>query len=231
MHGLNEAEWSAVVLSLQVAFCAVVLCLIPGILLGWLLARKNFFGKSVLDAVIHLPLVLPPVVVGYLLLLTLGRNTLPGGWLADTFDLKFAFTWQGAALASAVMGFPLMVRSIRLSIASVDTRLEQAARTLGASRLRAVLTVTLPIALPGVISGMILCFARSLGEFGATITFAGNIPGQTRTLPLAIFKYSQMADGDVMALRLVVVSIALSFFALLGSEWLYRRASQQETAQ
>jgi molybdate transport system permease protein len=192
-----------------------------------LLARVEFPGKSVFDATVHLPLVLPPVVVGYFLLLLLGRKGVFGQPLEEYFGIVFSFRWTGAALACAVMGFPLMVRAMRLSLESVDQRLEAAARTLGATRARAFLTITLPLMMPGVITGMVLSFARSLGEFGATITFVSNIPGETRTLPLAIYTYTQVPGGDAAAMRLSIIAIVLSLAALMASEVLARRAARR----
>ncbi len=224
---MTPEEWSALLLSLRVALWSMAIMLVPGIACAALLARKKFPGKVILDAAIHLPLVLPPVVVGYVLLLSLGRHGWLGGWLYNSLGVEVAFTWKAAAIASAVMGFPLLVRAVRLAMELVDPRLEQAARTLGASPWRVFATITLPLALPGVLTGMVLAFARSLGEFGATITFAGNIEGATRTLPTAIYTYTQVPGGDGPAMRLMVISIALSFAALIASElcsrWLTRR--------
>jgi len=224
---MTPEEWSALLLSLRVAAWSMAIMLVPGIACAALLARKNFRGKVLLDAAIHLPLVLPPVVVGYVLLLSLGRHGWIGGWFYDWWGIEIAFTWKAAAIASAVMGFPLLVRAVRLAIELVDPRLEQAACTLGSSPWRVFLTITLPLALPGVLTGMVLAFARSLGEFGATITFAGNIEGVTRTLPTAIFTYTQVPGGDGPAMRLLLISVALSFAALIASEicakWLTRR--------
>ena len=194
---------------------------------AWLLARRDFWGKSVVDALIHLPLVLPPVVTGYLLLLTFGKRGLVGAWLADHLGIVFAFRWTGAALACGVMSFPLLVRPIRLSIEAVDRRLEQAAGTLGAAPWRVFATVTLPLALPGVLAGMVLGFAKAIGEFGATITFVSNIPGETQTISSAIYSLIQTPDGDTAALRLVVVSIVIAMAALIASEWFARRATQR----
>lgn len=216
---ISPAEASALALSLKVAFGCALVTAIPGVFVGWLLARRRFPGKTVVDALVHLPLVLPPVVTGYLLLLLFGRR----GWLGETLGLEVAFTWKAAVLASAVVGFPLMVRAVRLSVELVDARCEEAAATLGASPWRVWLTVTLPLALPGVLTGLVLSFARSLGEFGATIVFAGNIAGETRTLPLALYTYAQVPGGDAPALRLMGIALALSFAALLASEWLARR--------
>ena len=193
----------------------------------WLLARRSFPGKTLLDGIIHLPLVLPPVVVGYALLVLFGRKGVLGAPLHDWFGLSIAFTWQGAAVAAAVMGFPLMVRAIRLSLETMDRGLEDAARTLGAGRVAVFRTVTLPLIAPGVLTGVILAFARSLGEFGATITFVANIAGQTRTIPVAIYTYLNQPGGEDAATRLVWISIAVSLLALLGSEWAARRARRR----
>ena len=190
------------------------------------LARFDFPGKTLLDAVIHLPLVLPPVVVGFALLLLFGKHGPLGAWLNDWFGIVVAFRWTGAALASAIMGFPLMVRAIRLSISSIDARLETVARTLGGSRIWVFLSITLPLALPGLITGVLLSFARSLGEFGATITFVSNIPGETETLPLAIYTFVQSPGGDAQAIRLSLIAALLSIAALVASEWLTRRTSK-----
>jgi molybdate transport system permease protein len=211
---LSPEEITALLLSLKVAAACVAVALVPGVGAAWLLARRSFRGKTVIDALIHAPLVMPPVVVGYLLLVALGRNGL---------DLHVAFTWRAAVIASAVMGFPLLVRAARLSIEAVDPRLEQAAATLGASPRRVFMTITLPGALPGIMTGMVLAFARSLGEFGATIMFAGNIEGRTQTLPLAIYNLTQRADGDAAAARLVVISIIIALGALVASELIANR--------
>ena len=216
-------ELDAIRLSLKVATWAMVATLPLGILTALALARGRFYGKALLDALVHLPLVMPPVVTGYLLLLAFGRRGPVGAWLEHAFGIVFAFNWTGAALACAVMGFPLMVRAIRLSIEAVDPGLERAAATLGANRARVFLTVTLPLALPGVIAGAVLSFAKALGEFGATITFVSNIPGVTQTLPTAIYTYTQVPGGDAPALRLTLVSIGISLVALVVSEWLARR--------
>jgi molybdate transport system permease protein len=220
---MTEGEWMAVRLSLLVATTATAASLPLGIAVAWLLARGRFWGRSLLDTLVHLPLIMPPVVTGYLLLLTFGRRTPIGGFLADEFGIVFSFRWTGAALACAVMGFPLLVRAIRLSIEAVDGRLEAAAGTLGASPLWVFATVTLPLSLPGVIAGAILCFAKAMGEFGATITFVSNIPGETQTLPSLIYTLTQVPGGDAGALRLTLISIAISMLALLGSELLARR--------
>ncbi|PIJ48732.1 molybdate ABC transporter permease [Erwinia sp. OLTSP20] len=219
---LSEAEWQALTLSIKVSMMAVSCSLPFGILMAWILVRCRFPGKSLLDSVIHLPLVLPPVVVGYLLLLGFGRRGLIGQYLYDWFGFTFAFSWRGAALASAMIAFPLMVRAIRLALESVDTRLEQAARTLGAGRWRVFFTITLPLTLPGVIVGTVLAFARSLGEFGATITFVSNIPGETRTLPSAMYTLIETPGAEGAAARLCVIAIVLALSALLISEWLSR---------
>ena len=230
MFDISPTEWTAILLSLRVAIIATLVATPIGIAVAWLLARREFWGKSVVDALIHLPLVLPPVVTGYLLLLTFGRRGLVGAWLADHLGIVFAFRWTGAALACAVMGFPLLVRAIRLSIEAVDTRLESAAGTLGANPLWVFATITLPLCLSGVIAGAILCFAKSMGEFGATITFVSNIPGETQTLPSLIYTLTQIPGGDAGAMRLTLVSIAISMVALLGSELLARRIGVRQMA-
>ena len=222
---LTAEEWQILWLSLRVAFSAVLLSLAPSILLGWLLARKEFPLKIALDGLCHLPLVLPPVITGYLLLLLFGRRGTFGP-LLDAIGLELAFDWKGAALASAVVGFPLMLRAVRLGIENVDPRLERVARTLGAGPLHTFLTITLRLALPGILVGSLLTFARSLGEFGATITFAANIAGQTRTIPSAIYTYLNQPGGEDRALGLVLISIALSLLALIASEWSARRLHQ-----
>jgi molybdate transport system permease protein len=215
---LTPVETEAVLLSLRVAVWCVVATLPLGIGVAWLLARREFYGKNLLNGALHMPLVLPPVAVGYVLLLTLGRNGPVGGWLYDTFGVSVAFTWEGAVVASAVMAFPLMVRAIRLSLETVDRRLEAAARTLGSGPVRIFVTVTLPLIAPGILTGAILAFARSLGEFGATITFVSNIAGETRTLPLALFTLAQTPGGESGALRLAAISAGLAMMALLASE-------------
>lgn len=228
MFTLTDAEREVIWLSLKVSASAVVLSLPLAVILALLLARCEFPGKRLFEGVIYLPLVLPPVVTGYILLLLLGRRGPIGAWLYDAFGITLAFRWTGAAVAAAVMGFPLMVRAIRLSVDAIDQRLERAARTLGAGRLRVFCTITLPLSLPGILAGTILSFGRSLGEFGAIITFVSNIPGETRTLSLAIYTYIQTPGGDAAALRLVVISIVLSLLALVGSEWLAKRAVQRQ---
>ncbi len=225
MLDLSPAEWTAVELSLRISIVATAFALPFGIGIGWLLARKNFWGKALLDGVAHLPLVLPPVVTGYLLLISFGRRGPVGAFLYDHLGIVFSFRWTGAALACGIMGFPLMVRPIRLALEAIDRRLEDAAATLGANHALVFLTVTLPLALPGIIAGVLLCFARALGEFGATITFVSNIPGETQTISAAIYTLTQVPGGDAAAGRLVLIAIVLSFAALLASEWLARRAA------
>ena len=227
---MTPEEWTAVRLSLLVATTATLCSLVPGIAVAWLLARKEFWGKGLVDTLVHLPLILPPVVTGYLLLVSFGRRAPIGAFLADTFGIVFSFRWTGAALACGIMGFPLLVRAIRLSIEAVDIKLEAAAGTLGAPPLWVFLTVTLPLCLPGVIAGAILGFAKSMGEFGATITFVSNIPGETQTLPSLIYTFTQIPGGETGALRLTLVSIAISMVALLGSELLARRIGVRQMA-
>ena len=227
---MTAEEWTAVRLSLLVAVTATAASLVPGIAVAWLLARGRFWGKSLVDTLVHLPLIMPPVVTGYLLLVLFGRRGPIGEFLDQAFGIVFAFRWTGAALACAVMGFPLMVRAIRLSIEAVDTRLESAAGTLGAHPLWVFATITLPLCLPGVIAGAILSFAKSMGEFGATITFVSNIPGETQTLPSAIYTLTQVPGGDAGALRLTAISIAISMLALLGSELLASRITRRAAA-
>jgi molybdate transport system permease protein len=220
---LTPLEIEALRLSLLVSGWAVVGSLPFGIACAWLLARRDFPGKAVVDGIIHLPLVLPPVVVGYALLVVLGRRGVVGSLLLEWFGITLAFTWKGAAIASAVIAFPLMVRAIRLSLESVDRGLEQAARTLGCGPFRTFFTVTLPLVAPGVLTGVILAFARSLSEFGATITFVSNIPGETRTLPIALYALTQVPGTDAAALRLCIISVVVAFAALIASEILSRR--------
>jgi molybdate transport system permease protein len=223
--GLSNAEWTAVALSIRVALVAMLISLPFGVAVGWLLARREFPGKWVIETLVNLTLVLPPVVTGYLLLRMFGRQSWFGAWLQNTLGIQLAFTWWAAAIASAALGFPLMVRAIRLSFRGVDTRLEDAARSLGSSPLDAFWRISLPLARGGIIAGAVLAFARSLGEFGATITFAGNIPGVTQTLPLAVYSEMNRADGDG-TLRLAIVSVALAAAALATSEWLERRGAR-----
>ena len=224
---LSPDEWTAVRLSIKVSVWATLVSLPFGLLVAHILARGRFPGKSVLNGIVHLPLILPPVVTGYLLLLSFGRRGPIGGFLDQYFGLVFSIRWTGAALACGIMGFPLMVRAIRLSIESVDRRLEAAAGTLGANPAWIYATVTLPLVLPGIIAGMILSFAKAMGEFGATITFVSNIPGETQTLPSAIYTFTQVPGGELGALRLTLVSIAIAMTALVASEVLARRISQR----
>ena len=223
MFTLTPLEIEALRLSLLVSFWAVAVSLPFGLGCAWVLARVDFPGKALVDGIIHLPLVLPPVVVGYGLLVVLGRRGVVGAWLHDWFGITLAFSWKGAAVASAVIAFPLMVRAIRLALEGVDRGLEQAARTLGCGPIRTFWSVTLPLMVPGVLTGVILAFARSLSEFGATITFVSNIPGETRTLPIALYALTQVPGGDEAALRLCVISVVVAFAALLASEVLARR--------
>ena len=224
---LTPEDWRAVALSLRVSFWATVVSLPIGIAVAYVLARYRFWGRQLLNGLVHLPLILPPVVTGYLLLLTFGRKGAVGAFLEQAFGLVFAFRWTGAALAAAVMAFPLMVRAIRMAIEAVDPRLEAAAGTLGASRAWVFVTVTLPLILPGIVAGAILGFAKAMGEFGATITFVANIPGQTQTLPSAIYAYLQVPGGDEAAFRLVLVAIAIAMLALLLSEWVGRSVARR----
>ena len=224
----TPAEIAALILSLKVALCCTLVICAPGIFIAWLLAKKSFWGKSLLDGLVHMPLVLPPVVPGFLLLLLLGNQGLIGKYLHDHWGITIAFTWFGAVIASSVMAFPLMVRATRQAISHVDSKLETAAQSLGAHPLRVFFTVTLPLALPGVLTGLILAFSRSLGEFGATITFVGNIEGETRTLPLAIYTYTQVPSGDTPAMRLVILSMMLALAALMLSEFLERKARETQ---
>ena len=220
---LTADDLAMIGLSLRVAACATVVSIIVALPVAWLLARGRFWGRSLVNALVHLPLVLPPVVTGYLLLNVFGRRGLVGGWLADTLGIVFAFRWTGAALAAAIMGFPLVVRAIRLGIEQVDTRLEDTAATLGASPWRVWATITIPLCLPAIVAGAILGFAKALGEFGATITFVSSIPGETQTLALAIYAATQSPGGEAKVLRLLAFSVAVSFAALLASEALVRR--------
>ena len=227
MFDIAPDEWVAIALSLRIAIVASLVALPFGIAVAWLLARKEFWGKTLIDGIVHLPLVLPPVVTGYLLLITFGRRGLVGSFLADYLGIVFSFRWTGAALACGLMGFPLLVRPIRLAIEAIDRRLEDAAATLGANRWRVLLTVTLPLALPGLIAGFVLCFAKALGEFGATITFVSAIPGETQTISAAIYGLTQTPGGDAAAGRLVVVAVVIALAALVVSEWLARRAGMR----
>lgn len=224
---LSPEEWRAVALSLKVSFWAVLVSLPFGVLVAYALARGRFWGRQILNGLVHLPLILPPVVTGYLLLLTFGRRGGVGQFLEQWFGIVFAFRWTGAALAAGIMAFPLMVRAIRLAIEAVDPKLEEAAGTLGASPVWVFLTMTLPLILPGILAGTILAFAKAMGEFGATITFVSNIPGETQTLPTAIYSLLQVPGGEVQARRLVLVAIAIAMAALLLSEWVARRIARR----
>lgn len=230
MFGITEFEAAALLLSLKVSLASVVISLPFGITAAWFLARVPFVGKPIVDALFHLPLVVPPVVVGYLLLILFGRSGPIGEWLYKNFEISVAFTWKGAAIAAAVMAFPLMVRAMRLSLEAVDRRLEAAARTLGASRSRVFVTITLPLMAPGILAGVVLSFARALGEFGATITFVSNIPGETQTLPLALYSLVQTPEGEAGALRLALIAIAIALIALVVSELLARRIGLQRAS-
>ncbi len=225
MFALTPQEWTAVLLSLRVATVATVVAVPFGIAVAYGLARSSFWGKPLVEAIVYLPLVLPPVVTGYLLLIVFGRRAPIGGYLADHFGIVLSFRWTGAALACGIMAFPLMVRAIWLSMVAIDRRLEDAAATLGASPFWTFATITLPLALPGIIAGAMLAFARALGEFGATITFVSNIPGETQVISTAIYALTQVPGGDAAALKLVTISIVISLGALIVSEWLARRAT------
>jgi molybdate transport system permease protein len=224
---LGPEEWQAVALSLKVSFWATLLSLPFGLLCAMALARGQFIGRDVLNWLVHLPLVLPPVVTGYLLLLGFGRQGPIGSVMDELFGITLAFQWTGAALAASIMAFPLMVRAIRLAIEAVDPKLEEAAATLGASRMKVFSTVTLPLILPGIIAGAVLAFAKAMGEFGATITFVSNIPGETRTVPSAIYAFLQVPGGETSAVRLVLVAVAIAIGALILSEWLSRRVARR----
>ncbi len=231
MEWLTAQEWMAVRLSLKVAFWATMISLPAGIFIAYLLARKEFYGKQLLNGLVHLPLILPPVVTGYALLLLFGRRGAIGGFLEQSFGLVLAFRWTGAVLAGAIMAFPLMVRAIRLSFEAVDSRLEEAAGTLGANPFWVFFSVTLPLAWPGVLAGAILAFAKAMGEFGATITFVSNIPGQTQTIPSAIYAFLQVPGAEGSALRLVGLSVLVAMAALFGSEYLARRARKRTVGE
>lgn len=230
-EALSSEEWRAVTLSLRVSAVATVLSLPLGIFVAYALARWRFRGRQLLNGLVHLPLILPPVVTGYLLLITFGRKGYVGQWLDQWFGIVLAFRWTGAALAAAIMAFPLMVRAIWLAIEAVDPKLEEAASTLGAPRLWVFATVTLPLVLPGIVAGTILAFAKAMGEFGATITFVSNIPGQTQTLPSAIYAWLQVPGGDDQAFRLVQVAIVVAMAALLLSEWVSRAVARRISGQ
>jgi molybdate transport system permease protein len=224
----TPAEIAALILSVKVALCCTLVICVPGIFVAWLLAKKSFWGKSLLDGLVHMPLVLPPVVPGFLLLLLLGNQGFIGKYLHEHWGVSIAFTWFGAVIASSVMAFPLMVRATRQAISHVDSSLEAAAQSLGAHPFRVFFTITLPLALPGVLTGLILAFSRSLGEFGATITFVGNIEGETRTLPLAIYTNTQIPNGDTPAMRLVILSMMFALVALMLSEYLERKSREMQ---
>ena len=224
---MTELEYQALILSLKVGAYAVLWLIPLGIAFAWLLSRKEFIGKSILDSLIHLPLVLPPVVIGYLLLISLGRQGFLGNWLYEHCGLVFSFNWKGAVVACVVVALPLMVRSVRLSLDNVDPKLEHAASTLGASPLKVFFTITLPLTIPGIITGTMLSFARSLGEFGATISFVSNIPGETQTIPLAMYNFIETPGAEIEAARLCVISIALALSTLMISEWLNRKAASR----
>lgn len=227
MLTLTPVETAALLLSLQVGLASMLFSLPLALAVAWLLARRRFVGQQLLNGLVHLPLVLPPVVIGFALLVLFGRHGAIGAWLYDTFGFTVAFNWKGAALASAVMGFPLMARAMRLSLEGVDRRLEAAARTLGASRWRVFWTITLPLMAPGILTGAILGFARSVGEFGATITFVSNIPGETQTLPLALYAFTQVPGGDPPAFRLCIIAVVVAMTALLASEIVARRLDKR----
>ncbi|MFA0248135.1 molybdate ABC transporter permease subunit [Vibrio sp. 10N.261.45.A4] len=227
MMYLSEYEYQALMLSLKVAGFAILWLIPIGIGLAWLLAKTQFVGKSIVESIVHLPLVLPPVVIGYLLLVMMGRQGVIGSWLNDVFGIVFSFSWKGAALACVVVALPLMVRSIRLSLETVDSKLEEAAATLGASPLRVFFTITLPLMIPGIITGTMLSFARSLGEFGATISFVSNIPGETQTIPLAMYTFIETPGAEMEAARLCVISIVIALSSLMLSEWLNKKSAKR----
>ena len=223
MFYLSDYEYQALLLSLKVAGFAILWLVPIGIGIAWLLAKKQFIGKGLVESLVHLPLVLPPVVIGYLLLVMMGRQGLIGSWLNDLFGVVFSFSWKGASLACIVVALPLMVRSIRLSLETVDSKLEEAAATLGASPIKVFFTITLPLMVPGIITGTMLSFARSLGEFGATISFVSNIPGETQTIPLAMYTFIETPGAEMEAARLCAISIAIALGSLMLSEWLNRK--------
>ncbi len=223
MFFFSQPELNAIYLSLKVATIAILFALPVAIFIAWILSRKQFWGKQLLNGIVHLPLVLPPVVIGYLLLIMMAKRGAIGQYLWEWFSFSFSFSWRGAVLASAVMAFPLMVRSIKQAFDAIDPKLEQAARTLGASPLKVFFTLNLPLSFSGVIAGAVLGFARSLGEFGATITFVSNIPNQTQTIPAALFTFIETPDGELAAARLCAVAIVISLIALSASEWLAER--------
>lgn len=223
MFYLSDYEYQALLLSIKVAGFAILWLIPIGIGLAWLLAKKQFIGKGLVESLVHLPLVLPPVVIGYLLLVLMGRQGIIGSWLNEVFGLVFSFSWKGASLACIVVALPLMVRSIRLSLETVDSKLEEAAATLGASPIKVFFTITLPLMIPGIITGTMLSFARSLGEFGATISFVSNIPGETQTIPLAMYTFIETPGAEMEAARLCAISIAIALGSLMLSEWLNRK--------
>lgn len=227
MFYLSDYEYQALLLSLKVAGFAIIWLIPIGIGLAWLLAKKQFIGKGLVESLVHLPLVLPPVVIGYLLLVMMGRQGIIGSWLNDVFGLVFSFSWKGASLACIVVALPLMVRSIRLSLETVDSKLEEAAATLGASPIKVFFTITLPLMVPGIITGTMLSFARSLGEFGATISFVSNIPGETQTIPLAMYTFIETPGAELEAARLCAISIAIALGSLMLSEWLNRKTANK----
>ncbi|KHT51762.1 molybdate ABC transporter permease subunit [Vibrio sinaloensis] len=224
---LSDYELEALMLSLKVSLYSVLWLIPIGIFFAWVLAKKQFVGKSLLDSFIHLPLVLPPVVIGYLLLITLGRQGVLGQWLYNALGVSFSFSWKGAVVACLVVSLPLMVRSVRLSLENVDTKLEQAAATLGASPLKVFFTITLPLTVPGIITGTMLSFARSLGEFGATISFVSNIPGETQTIPLAMYSFIETPGSEMEAMRLCIISIVIALASMIASETLARFSSKR----
>lgn len=223
---LTDAEWEVLILSAQVGISATLVCLIPGVFFGWLLARKNFMAKPVVESILFMPMVLPPTVPGYLLLVTFGSQGVAGQWLKDNFGIELAFNWKGAVLAAATIAFPLMVQAAKLSVQMIDKRFELAASTLGSSPIKVWFTVTLPLMLPGILIGSIMVFSRSLGEFGATITFVGNIAGETRTLPLAIYSATNQINGEAIATRLILICVTIAFLSLLLSNLLTRRVER-----
>lgn len=223
---LTDAEWEVLILSAQVGISATLVCLIPGVFFGWLLARKNFMAKPVVESILFMPMVLPPTVPGYLLLVTFGSQGVAGQWLKDNFGIELAFNWKGAVLAAATIAFPLMVQAAKLSVQMIDKRFELAASTLGSSPVKVWFTVTLPLMLPGILIGSIMVFSRSLGEFGATITFVGNIAGETRTLPLAIYSATNQINGEAIATRLILICVSIAFLSLLLSNLLTRRVER-----
>lgn len=227
MFYLSDYEYQALLLSLKVAGFAILWLVPIGIGLAWLLAKKQFIGKGLVESLVHLPLVLPPVVIGYLLLVMMGRQGIIGAWLNDVFGVVFSFSWKGASLACIVVALPLMVRSIRLSLETVDSKLEEAAATLGASPMKVFFTITLPLMVPGIITGTMLSFARSLGEFGATISFVSNIPGETQTIPLAMYTFIETPGAEMEAARLCAISIAIALSSLMLSEWLNRKTASK----